>query len=97
MTTVYVVTAGSGDAYHIERIYLDGDQAYGFAQAYNGIAPVEPVQVEEWQIGAPRAVYDGPYWRAEWWAPVPARKRRARSRETRNDERFDDFDIRQEW
>ena len=43
MTTVYVLTAGSGDSYHIERVYLDGDQAYRFAQDYNGIAPVEPV------------------------------------------------------
>ena len=39
MAMVYVVTAGSGDTYRIERIYLDGDEAYGFAQAYNGIAP----------------------------------------------------------
>ena len=61
MTTVYVVTAGSGDSYRIERVYLDGAQAYGFAQDYNGIAPVEPVQVEEWQTGAPPAAYDGPY------------------------------------
>ena len=76
MTTVYVVTAGSGDTYRIERIYLDSDEAYGFAQAYNGIAPVEPVQVEEWQIDAPPAAYDGPYWRAEWWARIPASKRR---------------------
>ena len=28
---------------------LDSDQAYRFAQDYNGIGPVEPVQVEEWQ------------------------------------------------
>ncbi len=47
MATVYVVTAGSGESYHIERVYLDVDLAYGFAQAYNGIAPVEPVHVEE--------------------------------------------------
>ena len=53
MTTVYVVTAGSGDTYRIERVYLDPEEAYKFAQDYNGIAPVEPVQVEEWQIGAP--------------------------------------------
>ena len=53
MTTVYVVTAGSGDSYRIERVYLDSDEAYGFAQDYNGIAPVEPVQVEEWEAGAP--------------------------------------------
>jgi hypothetical protein len=56
MATVYVVTAGSGDGYRIERVYLDSDQAYGFAQAYNGISPVEPVQVEEWQDGAPAGV-----------------------------------------
>ncbi len=39
MATVYVVTAGSGESYHIERVYLDSDQAYRFAQDYNGIAP----------------------------------------------------------
>ena len=69
--TVFAVTAGSGDSYRIERLYLDGEQAYGFARDYNGIAPVEPVQVEEWQVGAPPGAYDGPYWRAEWWARVP--------------------------
>ena len=58
MATVYVVTAGSGEGYRIERVYLDSDQAYRFTQAYNGISPVEPVQVEElfWdtvtQVGA---------------------------------------------
>ena len=97
MTTVYVVTAGRGDTYHIERIYLDGDEAYGFAQAYNGIAPVEPVQVEEWQTGDPTATYDGPYWRAEWWARLPDSKRRGALRDTDEGERFDDFAIRQEW
>ena len=39
MATVFVVTAGSGESYRIERVYLDGDQAYRFAQDYNGIAP----------------------------------------------------------
>ena len=97
MTTVYVVTAGSGDSYRIERVYLDGDQAYGFAQDYNGIAPMEPVQVEEWHTGAPPAAYDGPYWRAEWWARVPVSKRRGALRHTDEGERFDDFAIRQEW
>jgi len=47
-----VLTAGSGDTYRVERVYLDGGQAYGFAQ-YSGIAPVEPVQVEEWEAGDP--------------------------------------------
>ena len=97
MTTVYVVTAGSGDTYRIERVFLDSDEAAGFAQAYNGISPVERVSVEEWQTGAPPAAYDGPYWRAEWWAHVPASKRRAALRDTDKGERFDDFAIRQEW
>ena len=97
MATVYVVTVGSGDTYRIERVYLDADQAYKFAQDYNGIAPVEPVQVEEWQDGAPPAAYDGPYWRAEWWARVPVAKRRGALRHTDEGERFDDFAIRQEW
>ena len=78
-------------------MYLDSDQAYGFAQDYNGIGPVEPVQVEEWRIGAPPSAYDGPYWRAEWWARVPVSKRRATLRNTDAGERFDDFAIRQEW
>ena len=97
MATVYVVTAGSGDSYHIERVYLDADLAYGFAQAYNGIAPVVAVQVEEWEVGAPRVAYDGPYWRAEWWARMPVAKRRGDLRDTDEGERFDDYAIRQEW
>ena len=97
MTTVYVVTAGKEDTYRIERIYLDSEQAYGFAQAYNGVGPTDPVQVEEWQVGNPTAQYDGPYWRAEWWARVPAAKRRGALRDTDDGERFDDFAIRQEW
>ena len=91
MATVYVVTAGSGESYRIERVYLDSDQAYRFAQDYNGIAPVEPVQVEEWQVGAPPSVYDGPYWRAEWWARMPMAKRRGELRHTDEGERFDDL------
>ena len=35
MTTVDAVTAGSGDTYRIERVYLDRDQAYGFVQDCN--------------------------------------------------------------
>jgi hypothetical protein len=97
MATVYLVTAGSGESYHVERVYLDGDLAYGFAQAYNGIGPVETVHVEEWQVGAPPAAYDGPYWRAEWWARVPVAKRRGALRHTDEGERFDDFAVRQEW
>ena len=93
MATVFVVTAGSGDSYRIERVYLKSEQAYGFAQDYNGIAPMEPVQVEEWQAGAPPSAYDGSYWRAEWWARVPISKRRGALRHTDEGERFDDFAI----
>ena len=96
MATVYVVTAGTGDTYRIERIYLDRDQACGFAETYNGIAPNEPVQVEDWQTGAPPGAYDGPYWRAQWWARVPVSKCRGQLRHTRKGERFDDVEIRQE-
>ena len=53
--------------------------------------------MEEWQVGAPPAAYDGPYWRAEWWARVPIAKRRGALRHTDEGERFDDFAIRQEW
>ena len=98
MATVYVVTAGSGDSYRIERVYLDSDQAYRFAQDYNGIAPVEPVQVEEWQVGAPPvASTTAPTGGREWWARVPVAKRRGALRHTDEGERFDDFAIRQEW
>ena len=97
MTTVYVVTAGSEATYRIERIYLDSEQAYTFAQAYNGVGPTDPVQVEEWQVGDPSEAYDGPYWRAEWWARIPDAKRRGALRNTDEGERFDDFAIRQEW
>ena len=95
MAMVYVVTAGRADTYRIERVYLDPDEAHRFAHDYNGTAPNEPVQVEEWESGAPPGVYDGPYWRAEWWARVPVSKRRGELRRTRDGERFDDFDIRQ--
>ena len=35
--------------------------------------------------------------RAQWWARVPVSKRRGQLRHTRGGERFDDFEIRQEW
>jgi len=69
MTTVSVVTAQRGPPTRIERLYLDGDHAYGFTHDYNG-----------------------PYWRAEWWAQVRISKRSAELRDTRYGERRDDFD-----
>src|SRR6478672_3788 len=44
-----------------------------------------------------RRAYDGPYWRAEWWARMPVSKRRSALRHTDEGDRFDDFAIRQEW
>ena len=66
MTTVSVVTAGGGDTYRIERVYLDRDETYGLARLTR-IAPVEPVQV----ANGVRRTPDG----AEWWARVPVSKR----------------------
>ena len=40
------------------------------------------MQVEEWQTGAPPGAYDGPYWRAKWWARVPISKRHDQPRDT---------------
>jgi hypothetical protein len=59
MGAVCDVTAGSGDTFRIERVYLDRDDAYRFAQAYNGVAPTETVHVEEWETGGPPGDYDG--------------------------------------
>jgi len=77
--------------------YLDSDQACRFAQDYNGIGPVEPVRWRNGRSGASPAAYEGPYWRAEWWARVPISERRGALRHTDEGERFDDFAIRQEW
>jgi hypothetical protein len=42
--------------------------------------------------------YNGPYWRAEWWAQVPVSKRGAQLRDTRDGERPNDVDFRrQRW
>jgi hypothetical protein len=82
MATVYVATAGKRDTYRIGRVYLDPDEAYRFEEEYDAAAPVEPVQVEEWENGAPPGVYDGRYWRAQWWARVPVSKRRTELRHT---------------
>ena len=44
----------------------------------------------------PAGAYDGPDWRAEWWARVPVSNRGGERRHTRDGERRDDFDIRRE-
>ena len=84
-----VVTAGGGDTYRIERVYIDLDETYGSAQAYTGIAPVEPVHVA--QIGPPR--HDGPT-APEWWARVPVNKRASAAAHPTTAIGCDDFGIR---
>jgi hypothetical protein len=96
-TTLYVVTAGSGDSYRVERVYLDGEQAYGFAQDYNGIEPVEPVQVEEWHTGARRAPRTGPTGARSGGRASRSASVAGRCGGSDEGERFDDFAIRQEW
>ena len=97
MATVYVVTAGSGDSYRIERVYLDSDQAYGFAQDYNGIAPVEPVAGGGMAGRCPARRLRRPLLARGVVGARAGRKRRGALRHTDEGERFDDFAIRQEW
>ncbi len=97
--TLSVATARSGDTSHIERIYLDRDQAYGSAQAYNGIRTTTVLRRwsrSRWRSGraVPRRVrmtarIGGP---SRW-----AGGRGCDLRHTRDGERRDDFDIRREW
>jgi hypothetical protein len=82
MTTVDVTMAGSGESYRHRTGHLDSEQAYKFAQDYNGIAPVESVQGGGMAGRCPPDAYDGPNWRAEWWARMPVCERRAELRDT---------------
>ena len=76
---------------HRTGVYLDGDHADGFTHDYNGSHLLSQSRAE-WQNVFPAGGFDGPYWRAEWWAQVPISKRGAQLRDTRNSERRDDFD-----
>ena len=97
MATVYVVTAGSGESYRIERVYLDSDQAYRFAQDYNGIAPVNPVSGGGMAGRCPAGRLRRPLLAGGVVGTLPVAKRRGALRHTDEGERFDDFAIRQEW
>jgi hypothetical protein len=88
VTTVYVLTSGSGDSYRIERVYLDSDQAYRFAQDYYNGMP--RWYRSRWRNGrsvpraAPRTALTGD---AEWWAPRPCQQPSRRAGHTRDGER----------
>lgn len=63
----YVVTSGSYSSYQIERVYLDKEAAYRFCDNKNRLLGFDgEYVVEEHQIGAGQAEYDGVGWRA-WW------------------------------
>ena len=66
--TVYVVTAGDYSAYHIERVYLDKEEAEQYVAAANLANPryFDVFMVEEYQVGAPPGEMDGPIWEATW-------------------------------
>ena len=61
----------AADGYRIKRVYLDGEQGLRVRPGLQRHCAGGTVQVEEWRVGAPPGAYDGPYWRAEWWARVP--------------------------
>ncbi len=98
MTTVYVVTAGSGDSYRIERVYLDGDA---------GLRVRAGLQRHRAGGTGPGRGMAGPVpRRPPTTAPTGARSGghesrsasvRGALRHTDEGERFDDFAIRQEW
>ena len=97
MATVYVVTAGSGDTYRIERVYLDGDAGVrvrpglqrhraGGTGSGGGMAGRCPAGRLRRPLLARGVV-----------GARAGRKRRSMLRHTDEGERFDDFAIRQEW
>ena len=97
MTTVYVVTAGSGDTYRIERIFLDGDEARGVRQRLQRHRTRRTGSRGGMADRHTAAAYDGPYWRAEWWGMSRRASAAPRCETPTRGERFDDFVIRQEW
>ena len=97
MATVYVVTAGGATATASNGSTSTPARRTG---SPGTTAASRQRNRCRWRNGrsVPRpAAYDGPYWRAEWWARVPVAKRRSMLRHTDEGERFDDFAIRQEW
>ena len=89
-----VVTAGSGDTYRIERVYIDLDETYGSAQYYRYRAsrahPCGAIGVR-----CPAGAHDGPGGSGGRGCPSTSVRQ---LRHTRNGERRDDVGIRrQRW
>lgn len=68
----YVVGSLGDDGFHIDRIYLDRDEAQRFIDAHNAVD--HSYEIVEFPI-VPPVEYDGPRWQAEWhegWLVTPA-------------------------
>lgn len=66
MTIAYlVVETDCGNGYETKRVYLDRAEAEAFVEAYNA-ATYADLEIEEIEIGAPAAEYDGPVWFGTW-------------------------------
>jgi hypothetical protein len=90
-------TGGSGDSYHIERVFMESEQAHGVAQNFQRHRPGGTGAVDQWQVGPPARRLRRPYRHVDWWAGRPVAKQRGAPRHIDERERFDDFAIRQEW
>ena len=95
MTTVYVVTAGSGDTYRIERVYLR--QATGSPRTTTASRRWNRYRSRNGTPGPRRGLTTAPTGARSGGRACPVSKRRGALRHTDEGERFDDFAIRQEW
>lgn len=72
--TAYVITSGEYSDYRVDRVYLDKGEAQAYVDRRNGDR--EEYYVEEFQIGAGKAQYDGPGWYGSWssstWRQEPS-------------------------
>ena len=96
MATVYVVTAGSGDSYRIERVYLDSRHAYGFARELQPHCAGGAGAGGGMAGRCPAIRLRRPVLACGVVGRVPVAKRRGALRHTDEGDRFDDFAIRQE-
>ena len=97
MATVYVVTAGSGDTSASSGSISTASRRIGSRRITTGLRRLSLFSSRNGGPVPRRPSTTAPYWRAEWWARIPAAKRRGALRHTDEGERFDDFAIRQEW
>lgn len=66
LPTAYVVTSGSYSDYEVKRVYLTREEAEQFIELRGTVRGYDECRIEEFPIGAGRAEYDGPGYRAFW-------------------------------